>query len=315
MSSAHKRRLRHSGPANLMRWALNFRGQRRVVARQYVFAALGRLTPSIAVDADGLRLYVSTADQVVSRALFAEGVYDRRLFTRVARELERVSGSPDPLQGRCFLDIGANIGTATCVALNSYGVSRAWAFEPAPQNHQLLRQNLIANGFEDRVSIHQCALSDRDGSVAFELSETNWGDHRVRGLEGRDPPALMGEKPRKTIEVVARRLDSLIEEGTVNLENVGLAWIDAQSHEAHILDGAAALLRTEVPIVCEYWPYGLSQAGTFDRFHDLVASERSSFIDLSRRDPKIRPTGSLRTLAQDYEGAAFTDLLLWSQLS
>ena len=305
------KRLRYSHPANALRWALNFRGQRATIGRRYVFDALSRVTPSVAVDTDGLRLYLSTCDREVSRETFARGAYERALFSRVMDELRQVGLPWGGLGGRGFLDVGANIGSATCLALSRYDAGEAWAFEPASENVTLLRQNVLANGFEHRVHIHTVALSDHDGTVAFELSNKSCGDHRVRveRASNEGPPALLGETQRRTVEVHARRLDSLVDESAIDLGSLGLAWIDVQGHEGHVFEGAAELLTSGVPIVCEYWPYGLERAGGLERFHALVAGSRSEFIDLATPGA-IRPTARLSALRARYPQLASTDLLL-----
>jgi hypothetical protein len=105
-------------------------------------------------------------------------------------------------------------------------------------------------------------------------------------------------------------LDSLVEEGSLDLESLGLAWIDVQGHEGHVLAGAAGLLASAIPIACEYWPYGLKRAGGFDRFHALVSGLRSGFIDLSAPDATVLPIDRLSALRARYLGVGYTDLLL-----
>lgn len=177
---------------------------------------------------------------------------------------------------------------------------------------QLLRHNVLANGLEGLVRIHPLALSDHDGSVALELSASSWGDHRVRVQRDDDDagrPARLGETQRTTVQIPARRLDSLVEDGTIDLDALGLA-IDVQGHEGHVFAGAVGLLSSAVPIVCEYWPYGLERAGGLERFHDLTAASRSRFIDLSVPQSAILPTAQLRRLLARYSGVTFTELLL-----
>lgn len=303
--------LRISHAANALRWVLNFRGQRAAIGRRYVFDALSRVTPSVAVDTDGLRLYVSTSDQEVSRAIFAGGAYEREQFPPLMDALQR-AGVGAGIEGRGFLDIGGNIGSATCLALSRYGAAEAWIFEPSPANVRLLRQNMLANGFENRVHVHAVALSDHDGTATFELSDNSWGDNRVRveRANGNGGPGLAGETQRRTIEVPARRLDSLVDDGSIDLGSVGLAWIDVQGHEAHVLAGAANLMASNVPIITEYWPYGLNRAGGLERFHTLIAGSRPRFIDLATPDAKVLPIDQLAALHTRYAGMTYTDLLL-----
>ncbi len=295
--------------STVLDWTLNRRGERRAISRRVVFDALKTVTPSVAVDTDGLRVYVSTTDNRVSRELFATGTHERHLFDRVMSELAS-AGIAHRLDGRGFLDIGAHIGTATCIALHNYEATQVWAFEPAQENLQLLRQNLLVNGFEHLVSVHGCALSDRAGSASFELSASNSGDHRVRVLDREAIPSQMGEAQRTTVEVPTQRLDDLVEEGSVDLPSVGLAWIDVQGHEGQVLTGATALLRSDVPVVCEYWPYGLTRADGLECFHALVEQARPAFIDLRGPADVIRPASALRGLQGRFVGSAHTELLL-----
>lgn len=306
------RRLRFSHAANALRWVLNFRGQRRAIGRRYVFDALSRLTPSVAVETDGLRLYVSTSDQVVSRVTFStEAAYEREQFPPLMDALQR-AGIGTGIEGRGFLDIGGNIGSATCLALRRYGAAQAWIFEPSSANVRLLRQNVLVNGFENRAHIHAIALSDHDGTITFELSDDNWGDNRVRmdSANGDAGPGVLGESQRRTVDVPARRLDGFIDDGSINIDSIGLAWLDVQGHEAHVLAGAVKLLDSNVPIVCEYWPYGLNRAGGLERFHALVTGSRSRFIDLGTPDATVLPTDQLAALQARYTRLTFTDLLL-----
>lgn len=64
-----------------------------------------------------------------------------------------------------FVDIGANLGYYTCLALQS-GKSVV-AFEPQQQNLQCLFQNLTANGWEDKAEVFPLALSDRPGLLTL----------------------------------------------------------------------------------------------------------------------------------------------------
>jgi hypothetical protein len=83
------------------------------------------------------------------------------------------------------------------------------------------------------------------------------------------------------VSVRAARLDSLIGSGEVSLDGLALVWLDAQGHEAQILEGAASLLDAGVPIAIEYWPYGLRRAGGLERLHALIAERMEHVIDLN----------------------------------
>lgn len=64
-----------------------------------------------------------------------------------------------------FIDIGANLGYYTCLALQTG--KPVIAFEPQQQNLHCLFQNLIANGWENDAEIFPIALSNQPGLLTL----------------------------------------------------------------------------------------------------------------------------------------------------
>lgn len=64
-----------------------------------------------------------------------------------------------------FIDVGANLGYYTCLALQQDrpGI----AFEPQPQNLACLYNNLQANGWDDRAEVFPVALSEKPGLLSL----------------------------------------------------------------------------------------------------------------------------------------------------
>lgn len=129
---------------------------------------------------------------------------------------------------------------------------------------------------------------------------------------GRD---AMGEERRSTIDVPARRLDAMVADGTIAMEDVAMLWIDVQGHEAHVLDGARETLALGIPTTVEYWPYGLERAGGLERFHALVAECFATVVDMGPpfldQAPRELPASAVASLAPRYRGInGFTDVLL-----
>lgn len=287
--------------------ALRPRGtSRRAVARDAAFKALGNLTPSFAVETDGVRVYVDTADQEISRLVYIFGLYDKPLMTLAFSALGQL-GIAEDLGGRKLLDLGANIGTTTLTAVGCFGAAGAYCFEPDPVNFRNLQVNIAANGLGERVRAFEVALSDAPGRVRLARSAENPGDHRV--LEGDDPGG------RDVVEVEAARLDDLVEAGAVDLDEIGVAWLDVQGHEGKLLAGASRFLERGIPLVAEYWPAGLRDAGGLDLFTELVGGAYARFVDLG--GPEGVPRGEVLPIAEldAVEGRlphadAHTDLLL-----
>jgi FkbM family methyltransferase len=298
----------------LLSLAVRSRGeQRAAVLRDAAFKAVGNITPSFAVETDGVRVYVDTSDQEISRLVYIFGLYDKPLMTLAFSALRQLGGPAD-LDGRHLLDLGANIGTTTLTAVACFRAQGSYAFEPDPINFRNLSVNVAANRLGERAHAFELALSDEAGTVTFERSEWNAGDHRVRSSEGASADAF-DESGRELIEVRSARLDELIEAGEVDLDRIGAVWIDVQGHEGHLLAGAERLLERAIPMVAEYWPYGLRAAGGHERFHELLAGAYAGWIDLGgpegRPRPDVLPIEEIRALDSKLTGADdHSDLLL-----
>ena len=309
MSSETQRSL----PRTIAKLALNHRDYRKAWPRERFFLRARRHTPVVAVDAGGARYFVSTSDEAVGLGIFAHGSHEREQLDAVSAVLADWSGEPAPLNGKRFLDIGANIGTSIVEAMVSLGCSGGWALEPHPGNFKLLRHNLLENGLDGKVEALELALSDEDGTATLEVAKVNMGDHRVR--VGAASGGSMAEGERETIEVPMRSLDSLVGDGTVSLGDVALAWVDTQGHEAHVLAGAKCLAKARVPAYIEYWPYALERARGLAGLNDIIQGEWGQVADIGfgHSDAKRRDAGEIQAIAANYDAAnphAATNLLL-----
>ena len=185
----------------------------------------------------------------------------------------------------------------------SLGCSGGWALEPHPGNFKLLRHNLLENGLDEKVEALEMALSEEDGTATLEVAKVNMGDHRVR--VGDASGGRMAEDERETIDVPMRSLDSLVGDGTVSLDDVALAWVDTQGHEAQVLAGATCLAEARVPAYIEYWPYALESAGGLDRLNDIIQGAWGQVVDIGfgHEDAKRRPAGEIEAIAANYDAA------------
>ncbi len=302
-----------SWPRTLAKLALNHRGYRKAWPRERFFLRAKRHTPVVAVDAGGARYFVSTADEAVGLGIFAHGSHEREQLEAVASVLSAWHGGADPLGGKRFLDIGANIGTSVVEAMVAFGCSGGWALEPHPGNFKLLRHNLLENGLDGKVDALELAVSETDGTATLEVAKVNMGDHRVR--VGDASGGRMAEGERETIDVPMRSLDSLVGDGTVSLDDVALAWVDTQGHEAQVLAGATCLAGARVPAYVEYWPYALERAGGLARLNGIIQGAWAEVADIGfgREEANRRPVAEIEAIAAKYDAAdprAATNLLL-----
>lgn len=214
-----------------LKWVLRWRGERALWLRQARWRSLRHAADRVVVATAWGDVIVETADQVVGQAVFAGRLLDADL-------LGHTLGLLGDGERGLFLDIGANIGTATLVALRS-GFERALCFEPDATNATLLRGTLALNGLEGRVHIEECAVGSQEGRVSMARSDTNSGDHRV----------VVGD------DVRIATIDALLAEQGVAMSDISLVWVDVQGFEGDVMLGADELLRSGVPWVIEFSPH------------------------------------------------------------
>ena len=284
---------------------VNYRGGRRAYARQAVFAAVRRVAGGVLVPFGEGQLLVPTDDQEIGRVVFASGGYERLYMAAAMGELERLGM---PVKGMTFVDVGANIGTSTVDALLAFGFAQAVCFEPDPRSFRLLMANVAVNGLHARVRAHPVALSATAGTDRLHLSLTNRADNRIVGDEER-PSAHSGP----VVDIACERFDDVVARGEIELEEVGVLWLDAQGHEPLVLQGAGRALEAGIPLVMEYTPAALEAAGSLAALEAMIQSHYTTVVDLHLLSAGLRSQAileaadirRLRSLDREH-----TDLLL-----
>lgn len=299
----------------LAKLLLNYRGERRLMIQRYVFEFLQHVTPIVAVVGDDATYYVSTADVGLSWVVFSQGAYEQDLMGVSLELAEEAVGRAPLMVDRTFVDVGANIGTSTIPALNVFGARDAIAFEPAPMNFNLLRCNIAVNNLDNRVQVFQVALSDHNGDATLEVPVHDWADSRIRATTALEDDSFYRESHRPTITVPTMRFDDIAAERDLDIDRLGVFWVDAQGHEGHILAGADSVMDSQVPVIIEYWPYGLRRANGLGLLHDQVADRCRRVIDIRAsvtegRVVDVHPDALSRLESRYFGRRDYTDLIL-----
>lgn len=294
LPTAWGRRLREAG-----KFVCNYKGARSAGLRGWWFARAGRHSELLVAPFGDGRLLVDANDDEIGRVVYMRGGYEREYMRTAFDHLAARSSAP---RGDTFVDVGANIGTTTVDALLHFGFDRAICFEPDPDNLRLLRANLVLNDLEIRATTYPYALSDREGSAALQRHDGNSGDSRI-SAPGVGPP------------VRCMRFDTLVADGRIDPERIGMLWIDAQGHDARVLAGAATVTRAGIPAVVEYWPDELAATDGLELLEDIVREHYRYAIDLRALERGLRhraliPAADVVTLRPRYAGDRLTDLLL-----
>jgi len=221
------------------------------------------------------RLSFDSKDRTLGRQLCVYGEFEYDGMQNSVRQLKQLGYLPEQDGGR-VMDVGGYVGMISVGFLKAGLFDKALALEPNPNNFALLQRNAEQNGFSDRIDARNVAVSDTRSTLVMELSEKNFGDHRIRSGEGKHNEAdFYNESGRDTIEIQALPLDELYAEEPQIFSDLRLIWMDIQGHEGKFLAGAKQFFadHPRLPVVMEFWPYGLKRSGmSREQFCETVKS-------------------------------------------
>lgn len=177
------------------------------------------------------------AGDAVGRTIYKHGVYERVLTDYV---IDNVSFANDDL----IIDVGANLGWyALLFGVLSAGKADVYAFEPEPNNFELLTKNIQLNGSRN-VHAVQKALSDHCGPVTlYRHNANNLGRHSLIPMNEGD-----------VIDVESTTIDHFVASNRLEQRPVKLLKIDVEGLEISVLRGAAETLSRTETIILEYSP-------------------------------------------------------------
>lgn len=196
-------------------------------------------------------LYLDLNDPVLSGALTL------RVF-----ELSELFFFQKYCQGRMtFVDIGANIGLYTALAMHQLDRNgRIVTFEPHPQSYRFLEKNIGANQTApegcSRVNAFNLAAASEQGRQELRLNPENHADNRL--YQG----TYQGKVENwDALPVEGRPVDDVLAE--LGIEEVNFVKIDIQGYEQKAISGfQKTLARSKnVFLMSEFWPKGLKEAG------------------------------------------------------
>lgn len=237
----------------------------------------------------GTVLVLNRRDPVVCGAI-TFGVYETA-ETKFLRSVFR--------PGMTFVDVGANIGYYTALAIGRIGQrGKIVALEPDTENFGFLEQTVRANAAENVMCIRKAA-SDQVGTSTLYVSSQNRGDNRLYRNELCDG----------SYDVEVSTVDELLAECGVSC--VDLVKIDVQGYEGRVVSGMWETIRRSARLIMlmEFWPDGLERAGTpaMQLLNDLEAAG----MELLELGPKgsVKPIADKRRLIARYPGRRYTNIV------
>jgi len=194
-------------------------------------------------------MYLDLNDHGISRQLWLEGIREHSAVAGYKKELlhlREVLRSP-----LTILEAGSNIGYYTLMAYHTLKDVRIFAVEPAPDNVQLLQQNLKLNGLEKVVDVTKGGLSEQSGKMRLFLSS----ESNVHSME-------YNRSSGTYIDVPVWSIDDFLEMKGLKSKDVHVLRMDTEGHELSILLGMKKVLDSNTPMLC------------FIEFHDVLLKDR-----------------------------------------
>ena len=146
------------------------------------------------------------------------------------------------IEPRTILDIGANAGQFARAAVGRWPGARVVAFEPLPAACARLREVLAGH------EVHEMALGDEDGTVAFHPHPYDLASSILRSATHAKQRFQWAEE-LPPMEVACRQLDSVLVGR--QLTAPVLMKIDVQGFEHRVLTGALKTLRYVEAVLVE----------------------------------------------------------------
>jgi FkbM family methyltransferase len=175
----------------------------------------------VLVDLERWKMYVRRNDFFIGAVIAREKSYEPYVTAEIDRLLK---------PGDIFVDIGANIGYFTLLAAAVVGEEgHVYAFEPNPDNCELLERSIIENGFAN-ISLFPNAVAEAEQSFNLDVGGTN-SNGRIIDFS---PQAVPGQYPPLLVEAVV--LDKVL----ADVERINLIKIDIEGAEPRAWQGCGS---------------------------------------------------------------------------
>ena len=186
--------------------------------------------------------------------LFYRG-YENRDFDFRSNGEQRCLARLSRLSPRCALDVGANVGDWTRLALQTWPEVTVHSFEIVPDNFQVLERNLQGSS---RVKLNPIGLSDVEAEIDVHFS---------RSTHFRASAFSMPDVPDTTV-VRAKVMAGDAYVASRKIDRIDYLKIDVEGFEKFVIEGAKEVLeRTEYVYFEAYdqhsrsYGYGMSEVG------------------------------------------------------
>lgn len=178
-------------------------------------------------DRHTFKIEINPSNGYLDAQIHAHGLYEPHIIETMYQHIK---------PGNTCIDIGANIGHHTILMSHFVGEKgHVYAYEPIPYLRDQMARSLAINSIHN-VTIHDVALSDKEGEMALFLREGNIGGSSfVSGVDTNELPVRVTTLDRQ------------------HTEKVDFMKIDVEGYEYHVLLGGKQLIETYRPTIIFEW--------------------------------------------------------------
>lgn len=187
------------------------------------------------------------------RVYIIRGEKDSHLFKTIRSgrfyELDLLEAIRSRDRKGIYIDAGANIGNHSIFFASECPSTKVYSFEPYPYTFGILKYNIEANNFKEKILGQNLALSDKMCHLGIKHPPDRANIGRIEMTEGGD-------------EVICTTIDISFSEIK---EEIGLIKMDVQGYEMRVLAGTINTLKKHKPLLsieCTTLPE-LKQVETF----------------------------------------------------
>ncbi len=200
--------------------------------------------------------------------------------------VEAIINNSDHGSPYVFYDIGSNTGPYSLLALTLSSVAQVHSFDPVKEHLDTLRQSVTLNRYEERVTLHEIALSDKSGEATLHLAGSG---------STLEKDFLNSESPTRTITLAT--LDGYVKEK--NLPDPHFIKIDVEGHEYAAIKGGLSLLEKSRPVLFIEIALHLANIGRDFTNHNF--KEIFSTLENIGYESYIADNGKLEKITPDFD--------------
>ncbi len=144
------------------------------------------------------------------------------------------------------IDLGAHIGYYTLMMAKLVGPNgKVFAFEPEPRNLELLRKNIVENGYKNVIVVPK-AVSNKEEDCILYVGQKSFGANRIF------KPEKTNSQEFKEIRTQTIKLDNYFNENSL-LKKISFVKMDIEGSERKALEGMEDILsaNNELKILTE----------------------------------------------------------------